>query len=115
MKKGQPTPLPNAELPEDEPTIADAVDAVKDIYDDYKSAYQTASRKDQAKILAIFLPLLLTFIIGVIGVAVANFGQYFAQHSIEIVGFVLMGVGLGGFFLTIVLLLVISKIKGGQL
>ena len=103
MKKGQD---------EDEPTMADVVDAVKDIYGGYKSAYKAASRQDQAKILAIFLPLILTFIIGVIGIAVANFGQYFAERSVEIVGIVLMGIGLGGFFLTIVLLLVISKIKG---
>lgn len=97
---------------QDEYTITDVVGAVKDIYGNYKSAYKAASRKDRAIILAIFLPLVLTLIIGAIGIALANCGQYFARHTVEIVGWVLMGIGLGGFFLTIVLIIVISKIKG---
>lgn len=99
----------NAKSEEDELSPADVVDAVKDIYVDYRDAYRAASTKDKAKILAIVMPLMITFVIGVIGIFLSNIGQSIAYRSIKTIGFILMGLGLGGFFLTIILFLIISK------
>ncbi len=96
---------------EDDPSLHDVAEAVGEIYGGYKKAYGSASKGDKIKILLIVLPLVITFIIGFVGIFVANVGQTLAVRSVEITGLVLMGVGLGGFFLTIVLIIVISKLK----
>lgn len=90
-------------------TPMDALHAVGEIFGEYKKAYKGASKKDKRTILAIVLPLAITFVLGFIGVFLANIGQSIAFRTLEIVGFVFMGVGLGGFFLTIVILIIWSK------
>lgn len=86
-------------------------DAACDIADMYKEQYKSASKKDKALILAIVLPLALLLIIGAAGIFLANFGQALELRQLEIVGFVFMGVGLGGFFLYIVGILIWSKFR----
>ncbi len=95
----------------EEITKRDAINAVVDIFNDYKKSYKQASRKDKTTILAIFLPLVATFVLGFVGILLANIGKYLVLHTTQIIGFVLMGVGLGGFFLIIVILMIWSKIK----
>ena len=85
----------------EEITNRDAINAVVDIFNDYKKSYKQASRKDKTTILAIFLPLVATFVLGFVGILLANIGKYLVLHTTQIIGFVLMGVGLGGFFLII--------------
>lgn len=96
---------------DDKLTVRDTVQAAGEIYGEYKKAYNSATKTDKAKILLILLPLAITFVLGFVGIFIANLGQSLGLGNIEIIGFVLMGIGLGGFFLTIVLLVVISKIK----
>lgn len=96
---------------DDKMTKRDALKAVGEIFADYHEAYKQASKKDKRIILAIFIPLAVTFILGVIGVFIANMGQYFALHNIEIIGFIFMGIGLRGFFLIIVGLIIWSQIR----
>ena len=86
-------------------------DAVYDIADSVKEQYKSASAKDKAILLAIFLPLTIFLLIGVAGIFLANYGQYFELRRLEIAGIVLIAVGLGGFFLFIVGLIIWSKIK----
>ncbi len=92
-------------------TCLDALEAVNEILGEYKKSYNHASKKDKRTILAIVLPLVITFILGFVGVLLANIGQYFMIKSVQTVGFVCMGVGLGGFFLTIIAIIIWSKIK----
>ena len=87
------------------------LDAVCDIADMYKEQYKSASKKDKRLILAIVLPLALLLIIGAIGVFIANFGQFLKYHAMEVVGFVFMGIGLGGFFLYIVGILIWNRFR----
>ena len=86
-------------------------DAIHDIADMYKEQYKSASKKDKALILAIILPLAILLIIGAAGVFLANFGQALQLRTLEVSGFVCMGVGLGGFFLFIVGILIWSKFR----
>lgn len=91
---------------DDEPSNEELFEAVCDIADMYKEQYKSASKKDKIKILAIVLPLAILLAIVAIGVFLANFGQYFKLRPLEVAGFVLMGIGLGGFFLFIVGILI---------
>lgn len=84
-------------------------DAVCDIADMYKEQYKSAKPKDKALILAIILPLVLLLVIGAAGVFLANVGQALQVRTLEVVGFVCMGIGLGGFFLYIVGILIWNK------
>lgn len=93
-------------------TPLNALHAVGEIVGEYKKAYDGASKKDKRTLLSIVLPLAITFVLGFIGVFLANTGQSLAFRTLEIVGFVFMGVGLGGFFLTIVILIIWSKTQG---
>ena len=73
------------------------------------SMYQ--SQKDKLKLILFIIALVTTLIIGVIGIFFANFGKYLQKSDIETIGFILMGVGLGGFFLIIITLVICSIIK----
>lgn len=105
--------IDNKPLADDDDTItkADVINFAVDVYQEYKKGYDACSKSDKRKILAIFLPLAITFVLGFIGVFLANSGQYLGVRNLEIVGFVFMGVGLGGFFLNIILLAIISSIS----
>lgn len=69
------------------------------------------SQKDKLKLICIILSLVITLVLGIVGVILANVGQLLQKPSFETVGFVLMGVGLGGFFVVIVMMLLVSLIK----
>ena len=97
---------------EEEVTPREVVQTVKEIYGEYKKAYNSASKADKAKILLIVLPLVITIILGVVGIIVANTGQAFGLENVELAGVIIIGVGFGGFFLTIVFIGIISKFKG---
>lgn len=99
--------------PDDDETITvrEAADLVSDLAHHYKKGYQASSKKDKAKILLIVLPLLITFILGFVGIVIANVGQFLQNRQVEIIGFVFMGVGLGGFFLIILGLGIYTSIK----
>lgn len=92
-------------------SIGEVVDLTKDVASQYKKGYHSASKKDRIKILLIVLPLLITFILGFIGIVIANMGQFLQNRQVEIMGFIFMGVGLGGFFLIILGLCIYSSIK----
>lgn len=89
----------------------DAIHAVGEIVGEYKKAYDVSPKKDKMTMLAIFLPLAITFVLGFIGIALANTGQAIGLRTLEVAGFVCMGVGLGGFFLTIVIILIWNKTR----
>ena len=87
------------------------LDAVYDIADMYTEQFKSASKKDKVLILAILLPLAILLIIGAVGVFIANIGQALQIHKLEVLGWVLMGVGLGGFFLYIVGILIWNRFR----
>ena len=93
-------------------TPRDAVKVMGEIYGEYKKAYKSASKSDKAKFLLIILPILITLALGFVGIFIANMGQALELKTVEIIGLVIMGIGLGGFVLTLVLIIVISKLKG---
>lgn len=99
---------------DEEITARDAVQTVKEIYGEYKKAYSHASKHDKAKILLILLPLAITLILGFVGIVVANVGQMFRLWNVELTGIIIIALGFGGFFITIVLIAVISKFKGNK-
>ena len=100
------------ESQDEELTVKDAVRAVNDIYAGYKKAYKSASKQDKAKILLIVLPLVITLILGVAGVIVANTGQILGLENIEFAGVIMIAAGFGGFFMTIILIAIIFRTKG---
>ena len=87
---------------------------VKEIYGDYKKAYSSTSKRDKVKILLIIVPLVITFILGAVGIVIANIGQSLGLENVELAGVIIIAIGFGGFFMTIVLLGIISKLKGGK-
>lgn len=99
------------EYDDDRVTRRDVLKAVGEIFDDYKQSYKKASKKDKLAILAVVLPLLITFVTAFVGIVVANIGQSLSLHKTEITGLIIMGLGMGGFFLTLVILIIWSKIK----
>lgn len=99
---------------EEELTAKDVVQAVNEIYGEYRKTYKSASKQDKVKILLIILPLAISLIIGVAGITVANIGQMLGLGNIELAGVILIAIGFGGFFMTIVLIAIIYRTKGSK-
>jgi membrane protein implicated in regulation of membrane protease activity len=64
-----------------------------------KEAYKTASKKDKAKVILIYASLFGTMLLFIVGIGLTAIGS---------VGFIVMGIGGGGFFLIILSFLIIS-------
>ncbi|MBD5584950.1 MAG: hypothetical protein HDQ88_07705 [Clostridia bacterium] len=79
---------------------------------DAKERFKKSSVGDKLKVIALFGSLGLLLLTMAIGVAFANAGtlENGTTTNIATIGFILMGIGGGGFFLEIILLIVISKI-----
>lgn len=95
----------------DKLTVRDAVQAAGEIYGEYKKAYKSASKADKAKFLLIILPFFIGLAIGAVGVTIANIGQSLEIKKIEVAGWIVMGIGFGTTFLTIVVTITVESIK----
>lgn len=77
-----------------------------------KERFKKSSVGDKLKVIALFGTLGLLLFTMAVGVAFANAGTLDdgTITNIATIGFILMGIGGGGFFLEIILIIVISKI-----
>ena len=78
-----------------------------------KRKLKTAPVGDKLKVVAVLLPFGLLLITMAVGVFLAQLGTLGdgTITKLAIIGFVLMGIGGGGFLLEIILLIIISSIK----
>ena len=85
----------------------------KEITEDAKRTLKITPLGDKIKLILLFGSLGLLLLTMAVGVALARIGTLYdgTITKIAITGFILMGIGGGGFFLEIILLAVISSIK----
>lgn len=78
-----------------------------------KRKLKVAPTRDKVKVIAIFASLGLLLFTMFVGIILARIGTYTdgTVNKIAIIGFILMGIGGGGFFLEIVAFAIISGIK----
>lgn len=101
------------EAPESPENIGELVQMSFGFTKEVKRKLKTAPLGDKLKVVAVFLPfglLLLTMASGVFLARLGTLGDG-TITKLAIIGFVLMGVGGGGFLLEIILLIIISAIK----
>lgn len=88
-------------------------DIAEEVVEDAKRTLKTTPLGDKIKLILLFGSLGLLLLTMAVGVALARIGTLSdgTITKIAIIGFILMGIGGGGFFLEIILLIVISSIK----
>lgn len=88
-------------------------EVAEEIAHDAKRTLKITPLKDKIKLILLFGSLGILLLTMAVGVALARIGTLYdgTITKIAIAGFILMGIGGGGFFLEIILLAVISSIK----
>ena len=101
------------EDPESPETVGELMQMSFGFTKETKRKLKTAPLGDKFKVIAVFLPfglLLTTMAVGVFLARLGTLGDG-TITKLAIIGFVLMGIGGGGFLLEIILLIIISSIK----
>ncbi len=88
-------------------------EVAEELKEDAKRTLKITPLKDKIKLILLFGSLGLLLLTMAVGVAFARVGTLSdgTITKIAIIGFILMGIGGGGFFLEIIALIVISSIK----
>ncbi len=91
----------------------DLKEIAEEVTEDAKRTLKATPLGDKIKLILLFGSLGLLLLTMAVGVFLANLGTLSdgTITKIAIAGFILMGIGGGGFFLEIILLIVISSIK----
>lgn len=84
---------------------------VGDVRKIVKDSFKTSSKADKAKFLLIILPFFIGLAIGVVGVTFADIGQTLESERILTIGYILMGIGFGTAFLTVIITIIVQAIK----
>jgi len=101
------------EDPESPETVGELMQMSFGFTKETKRKLKTAPVGDKLKVVAVLLPFGLLLITMAVGVFLAQLGTLGdgTITKLAIIGFVLMGIGGGGFLLEIILLIIISSIK----
>ena len=88
-------------------------EVAEEVTEDVKRTLKVTPLRDKLKLIALFGSLGLLLLTMAVGVTFARIGTLpdGTITKYAIIGFILMGIGGGGFFLEIILLIVISSIK----
>lgn len=89
-------------------------DAIKEIARENKEKHEGRGCLLPKNVIALLVSFAVLLVIAFVGIVLANAGTLRdgTITGLAVIGFVLMGIGLGGFCLEILLLVIISKFKG---